>query len=288
VAIKVNFIFNQTNHGFTETYYKPGSSLPTSLDNETKNLGIAALSFRHPLTTLEWIRFSIVDAPGKSISYRMISRVGAPSTLTSGPDIVQTTALWKITGNNFCRRTVAFRGLVDTQVVRSQTNGYFEPGETLAKGVNNFLNKLFLAGYAIRQAKTPANAGIVARNVTSIVVDPANANNTKVVFDGDIAAQFGAKQQVQFSGTMPNRFLPGWPRTSPVISYAVGPPAYVIIPYRLNSPAIIFQPTNLKITGLDYVYQPMTDWEFQSFTERRTGRPFGSLRGRSRAKVFRQ
>jgi len=76
--------------------------------------------------------------------------------------------------------------------------------------------------------------------------------------------------------------LARFPRSAEVLS--ITSPAGVNnyeIAYQLPG-GVTVAPKNLRFTTLTYSYEALTDWAFERLGEHKTGRPFGSLRGRSK------
>lgn len=280
--LKVTMFYNQTNHGWTETWWANGTTPPLQLNPALKAIMAAAVAFRSPLTTLEWVRFSVVGSPQKVNSFRLSNKVAAVTNPDSPPDVVSTDALWRIITSNFARRTIALRGLLDNSVLRNPTSGAFEPTPGLVAQVDAYLNKVYSAGWLIRVTENRVNTpALPTQPVVLMKRNPVVTDQTDITFNPAIAGLV-AGQKVRFFGSIDPKKLPLFPKTPTLLEVIPGPPQIIKIAYSMPN-ELTYAPPNLLCSPLVYNFDPIYDWDFQSLSKRDTGRPFGSSRGRRSA-----
>lgn len=276
---KVVLFYNQQNRGWTETWYKPFETPPLDIPEVDEQIFLNAIAFRSPLTTLEWVRYSIVNNPQKVNSFRLSNRVAAPPNTEAGPDIVQTDALYRLITPSFARRTISLRGLFDSSVVRDPVTGAFKPSPFLIAGVTTYLQSVLKAGWQLQKTETTVNTpGLQAVNVTTVTPSPLNAQQAYITYSAPIAGLV-VGNYVRFYGSIDPRLLPIFPRTAAVKEIGVGGANNITINYQLDAGAPV-TPVGVRSTKLIYEYEGMLRFSFQALSKRDTGRPFGSSRGR--------
>lgn len=279
--LKIVLFYNQTNRGWTETWYANGDEPPLKLTTQLNNIFSRAIAFRHPLTTLEWARFSVVGRPQRVNSFRLSNKVASQADADPGPDVVQTDALWKLITANFARRTISLRGLNDASVARNPVSGAFEPTPFLLTGVNNYLTAVYNAGWQIRATKNNTNTpGYPIALVSSIEVAPGTTDRCNIFAPLGTPPVVG--QKLRFFGNIDGRKLPYFPRTPTIVARET-PPSATMFQIQYPFTGNTYFPTGMKVSALQYEYESINDWDFQALSKRDTGRPFGSSRGRRSA-----
>lgn len=282
MTMKVTLFYNQNNRGWTETWFASGEDPPLTLNAALKNIFAKAIYFRSALTTLEWVRFSVVGKPQRVNSFRLSNVVSAQTSSTVGPDVVSTDALWKIITQNYARRTISLRGLVDNSVLRNPVTGAFEPTPGLVAQVDAYLNAVYATGWQMQVTQTPQNTpGLPSARVTTISRDLVDNTKSYVTLSAALVGLIvGDKLRVY--GKIDPKKLPLFPKHPTVLAIDPGPPFKVQIAYELPSDASV-TPDTMQATKLIYNYPTIFDWAFQALSKRDTGRPFGSSRGRRSA-----
>jgi len=280
--LKIVLFYNQGNRGWTETWWSEGETPPYTLNTALMNIFKLAVAFRSPLTTLEWVRFSVVGSPQKVNSFRLANKVAAQTNPESPPDVVSTDAVWKMITDTFARRTISLRGLLDDSVVRDPVSGAPMPTAGLVSQVEAYLKAVQKAPWMIRSIKTSVNTpGWPKQKVTSVNADPVVSTRSRLTLVTPLA-NIVVGDKLRFTGKVDPKALPLFPTSPTIIAITDGPPQVVTIEYEMPNNLIYF-PTNLIASELQYNYEPIFSYDFQSLSKRDTGRPFGSGRGRRSA-----
>jgi len=278
MPIKVIFYYNQYRQGFSETYYHSSGdpvafvkALPATFLN-------SMTSFRSPTTQLWAIRGSLTTTPRKS--YLRIIRgkyagavLGAAADL---PDVVSTDAVCRLSSQGGATRRVFLRGLRDEWVTRDAF-GNDQLNAPMQQALNNYITQIKEQGFSIRKSQVPPDGGLIWWQATLLAPHAGNALWTDITIP--VNPGVVVNQQVRFVG-INKRDLPYWPRVATVVSQEGGPPWKMTIPYRLNWTT--YGPINMRVTLATPALEAIETLEFERYSERRSGRPFGSLRGRSR------
>lgn len=287
MALKVTIFYNQFNRGWTETWYTNGSSLPSTIPVADYNALDASIKIRGIGTNIYAIRYSVEGGAGNSITFptkNSFEAVGVNqwNGTSTPPEPVSTTAVYKLIGSNGLRKRIFLRGLQDSDVVRDE-QGADVPSAHLNQSVANYFSLAMTAGWSIRQVQTPRNTNISYQSVVSLTPVPGNPNQTTVLFQGE---QIFTATPLTFArfAAIPTDDVPGFPRIAPVLATTAAPGPTIIITYRLRGNAA-YAPAKMRLIKLAYNYLPFTSNVFERFSEHKTGRPFGSLRGRSRSAV---
>jgi len=121
-----------------------------------------------------------------------------------------------------------------------------------------------------------------------VSVDPTNPARSRF-FTKEGAPVFNEGDYLVFNN-VPSAFLPRFPRMPQVIKKeTISGVVYYYVSYAMPGGGT-FEPANMLVTTRSPTYSQIDryDWAFERFSEHKTGRPFGSLRGRSRASTLRR
>lgn len=283
MTCKMTLFYNQYNAGFSETFFHPSTD-PVTLQELVPNaLYKAAAAFRHVSVILKAVRFSSVIPPKKSILWVPSPRAQGTrfSDTEPGPDAVSTTAVYVLSSTTGQRRRIWCRGLADLDVIRDPFGNDIESAE-LQKLRNTYFLALYKAGFAIRYGQRPPDAGLTWKKVYNVgkgSVDEFNPNRCYFSINEN-AVSIPPGTMVQFDG-VPST-LPRWPRVNQIISAAnTGTNTAYVIAYQLPGGTTVF-PAKMRVTLAQSALATISQWSFERFGEHKTGRPFGSLRGRSK------
>ena len=203
------------------------------------------------------------------------------TVLEGQADVSSTDAFCALYDSNGKRRPLYVRGLNDIDVLRNST-GLSNPSPGLIKALNNMLGQIYSLGWCIQWEQRPPTGGLIWNSVLTVTAD---GNFSILGMQAVIAGLIPGSTQIVFQG-IPTDDLPGFPRIATVVGGVNGPPQTIIIPYRLRTAgAGPYLPTKLKCCVVVNQYTPITNLQFESFGERKTGRAFGVPRGRSRVKI---
>lgn len=279
---KMTLYFNQLASGFSETFYHPSntpSTLAASLSNAFYQ---TAVKFRSTDTILKGVRFSSTLPPRASVLVRPypIAQGTSGAAADPGPEVVSTTAVFLLQSISGGERRLYMRGLADSDVKRD-IFGNDTPSAALVAGTNNYFGALYAAGFCVRVSQRPPNAGLLwsdVINVTSDLTDLAGSTSFQVSIQNQT---FNSGDVLQFN-KVPET-LPRWPRKAIVtrVDSNVGNPKYYVA-YGIPG-GVTLQFPKMLVTKTSYDYRTISLWYFERFSEHKTGRPFGSLRGRARA-----
>jgi len=297
MASKITFFFEQVGSGWTETWYHNNSAPDTVVKTFlTADILNRAVKFRHRLTYLKAARATGIGGSKLSFtrSYGNDYHGSDIGTGDSGPDIVSSDAVVAVDAIQVGRKRMFVRGLNDEDIRRSSV-GRDVPSGNLTAGLINYLNAMSQAGFALRILDQPPNAGLVWSPVTSVKAVVGIPTMVDVKTIDDVAAPIVVGGNVRFS-RVPTDSLPGFPSKAKVIAMNPGGVAGVRISYTLRGGVEVFPPS-MQLTNLSYSYpivagvgagfftlvsNPLV---IERFSEHKTGRPFGLLRGRARSKV---
>jgi len=281
---KMTIFFNMFGGGFSETFYHPNDD-PFNLAGVTPNsLYQLAAKFRYVGCIIKAVRFSRVGGQRRSILVRPYPKAQGTrfSALDPGPDPISTTAVYNLYSTGQAKRNIWCRGLADLDIKRDAF-GNDEESATLQQMRNEYFQALFTAGFRIQFLQRPPDAGLVWRKIAqinhSVSVDPNRAS-----FIPSVAAPALAVGDVLSVTGVPSN-LPHFPRKFEIISItAVDGVNNYTFAYQLPG-GVSVGPKNMRVTPYVVTYENISQWNFVRFGEHKTGRPFGSLRGRARAAV---
>lgn len=282
--LQITIFYNQGNRGWTEVWYKDGTQPPFAIPSEDDRAFSNAIKFRAPLTTIEWVRYSVVGSPQLVNSFNVSTKYQSQMSANTNPDITATDAIWRINATNFARRNIYVRGIPDGSVVRNPFTGAPEPSANLTNGVYNYLTAAFNASWKIRYVNNAKFNGAVRSQVRNVVRAVNNPNLTDVSFRPAGAIPMDSSGIVKFTGHLPDGNLPFFPRQAKIVSFD-NVNNIVTINYAFSPAATTggYNPKSLYVQPLIYAYVGIQDYQFQALSSRQTGRPFGSGRGRKSA-----
>jgi|KBSMisStandDraft_5_1062788.scaffolds.fasta_scaffold26541_7 hypothetical protein len=278
---KMVLYYNQLNAGFSETYYHASNDPVTLANNFTSAFYQKMVKFRSTDTILEAARFSATTPPRKSFLIRPYPKPQGTSGATGdvGPDVVSTTAVFALQATDGSTRRIFMRGLAD-QDVKRDTFGNDTPTANLISGTNAMFLELFKQGFSIRVSNRPPNAGLTWQNIVLVGhTDATNSNSSYFVLDNQVI-RFAKNDVVQFNGIPAD--LPRFPRKAVITGVVLdGGVEKYYVDYSLPG-GVQVATGKMKVTMSTYSLATISLWQFERFSEHKTGRPFGSLRGRAR------
>jgi hypothetical protein len=297
MACKVTFFFEQVGSGWSETWYHatndPKSLIKTVIDQQVLK---RAVDFRHPLTYLKAARATKLEGNKESFtaSYGADYHGLGAGLVEVGPDVVSADAVLKVEAQQQGAKRMFIRGLNDEDIRRNAT-GKDMPSGALQAGLTNYLNIMAQRAFCIQKVTNPPTGGIVWVNVTSVKAVAGVPTQVDVKTTEDVVAPIAVGQRVRFS-RVPSDTLPGFPPNAVVLAVnPLGVPG-VRISYGLRGGAEVFPPS-MRVIHLAFEYQVIggvavgffsliaNKLNIERFSAHKTGRPFGLLRGRARAKV---
>ena len=283
MTLKLSFFYNQGRQGFSETYYVNSGSTPQDFVNGLTRAQLVAFQRLHSLyAPLFAIRASTVEPPRKS-ALRVI-RGELQGSITSinpdqDPDVVSTDAVVRLVGTQGIPRRVYLRGLIDTDVVRDAYGNDLPPAGFL-KRLDNYYFALKDIGCAIRYTVLPPTGGAAWTQIYQLVPGP-DSHTTNIQFAGDdfpVGTEVGKFIVLQ---GIPASGAPRFPRVAQIIQRQTVGGKFLTIAYRLLVGGNVSTPRG-RLTPLVYGYDPILTGQFERYSEHKTGKPIGSLRGRSK------
>lgn len=286
---KIVVFFNQAQNGWTETYY-------TSASQGGIN------PYNAPF--LQWMqaRYAILAPPGRIYGFRVSSitlpkqsqiwlfqddyqqGLGQAGGNTLPPDYVSVDLLVQVIGVTGKMRHIWIRGLPVAYVSRD-VYGTFVLSPAASSAVAKVFNAMYKCNLSIRYLIPPGSAGVVQYPIFSVGPTPGMPNNTQLTTTALTSFPLSGSNEALFTG-IPHDDLPGFPRITlgwnPTTTAGVGT---INIPYRYRASVALYNPQKLKMQNLLYGLDGFNDLSVQGVTEHKTGRPFGSGRGRSRVLV---
>lgn len=291
MPLKVVFFYNGNADGWTETYYANSSDPFTFLSGVPTSVFTASTAFRAPNTDLFAVRATQLNT-GVRLSWTLPLSGKFVSPLSPNqegylPDAPQVDALFNLyDGLGHVKKTY-FRGLVDAQVAWTSA-GVPIQNANLIKPIQQFVSQLAKYQFQLRTSVRPPTGGAIWLTVQS--VSPATA----LGFPQFTFVQTTLPPNLPLTGTYPpivfqgvnKNALPGFPTTTYGIAQSNTAPTYgFVIPYLYRN-TTAFQPTkNMRCTVQVYQYQSIYNGVFLRFTNHKTGRNFGTPRGRARSVV---
>jgi len=287
MATKYTIFYNQGNRGWTETWYDNLTTFQTDFNSANwKKFLKSAILFRGATTYIYGIRQTGVKPLVNGSQIDVLGNTyKAPfsNPATDDPDVVSTDAVFLV--NAFTditsKKRMYFRGLPDFYVDRD-VDGGFAPAPVLITNIKDYFKNASTLGLSIR-VKDPTPAQV---QVLSMSPNPTNINYTDLTCNAVPVFVGTAPYQIVNFGVQTDD-TPGFPHIANVVSVTTGPPIIVTIRYRLRSSVVPVTPANQRFRQLQYIYKAVdyNTADFQFFSEHKTGRPFGVLRGRSRSLV---
>jgi hypothetical protein len=285
MGLRVTLFYNQFAAGWSETWFKEDSSPPALIPPLDYAACEKAIRFRARGTILKAIRYTADTANGQSNSFALnlepYKNYGETDTV-SDPDIVAATCVFKLSGAVGVRRRIFLRGMEDIEITRSPTTGADILDATTRDATDAFWAAAKTAGWKIRQQVSPKNAVVQQYAVLRMAPSAGNPNYTEVFLTSSLPWQVAPIPGIRFT-RIPFDNLPGFPRKTVPVSFSLVSNS-VTIPYRMRQ-AGEYAPPVMKALVVAYTYPAFTTQQFERFSFHKTGRPFGSLRGRSRSLV---
>lgn len=278
---KVTFFFNQYQSGWSETYYVTSDDPKTFSDSLTQTFLKNSCAFRSNATFLKAVRTTRLGGARFSVLKRPYPQVqGTRGSTSSGPDVASTDAVIALTASAGAIRRVYMRGFSDDDIFRDAF-GNDTISDAISKGVELYVKGMKAYGFAIRYQQRPPNAGLVWQKIEQLEYNDGNKFRTKFrLFPNEPTHNLG---DILTFGGIPSGSLPRWPRQLVIQAITLnGDIRTYEVSYALPGGVSVF-PDNMRVTKLQYAYDPIADWDFERYSEHKTGRPFGSLRGRARA-----
>lgn len=282
---KVVFFYNLFDAGFSETYYHTSNN-PSDVNDELNNaLYQAAVKFRYVACKLKAVRISTYDVnPRKSLLIRPYPKAQGTRYASQdiGPDPASTTAVLALRSTqNFETRRIWLRGLSDLDVKRDEF-GNDVPSAEIYKMWDAFILKLRQAGLAIRYLQRPPDGGLIWSDIDRVSnVGTENSATHSLLRRAVAGVPYPKGTLLSFRGI--GEGLPRFPRQSYVIApVTLDGRDWFEISYSLPGGKTVV-PDKLQYTEVKWALATIGEYDFERFGEHKTGRPFGSLRGRSRA-----
>jgi hypothetical protein len=284
---KMVLFFNQLQGGFSETFYHTSDDPQTLATTLTNDFYQKAANLRATSTILKAARFSRIGGAKLSILVRPfpIAQGKRATVAVPGPDPISTTAVYLLQATNGNTRRLFMRGLADVDVERDNFGNDLE-SSALMSGRNAYFAALFQLGFQVQVTQKPPFLGLTWRNVVRVrALTPSVANRCEIRLFPE-APNFAVNDMLDFAGAGVS--LPRFPRRTRILGISVvdGVANYQIA-YALPG-GVTVEPQNMRCQILPKLYAPISLWYFERFSEHKTGRPFGSLRGRARATQLRQ
>jgi hypothetical protein len=288
VTLKVTIFYNQANQGWTETYYANGSNPASYLAGLPDSFYRGMLAPRDQDVDLFAIRATFLGTPRLSYSFALsglygntVSQIVTPPT----PDLTATDGLLKLVDGQGGSKLLYLRGLQDQDTIRSTITGASQPTANLLTNLAAYMKAVYSAGFQIRTAIRPPTGGLTWFPVTS--VESFTASNAQSAVNTSLPTGFLANGPTNLVfQNVPTDQLPGFPKTPLWLQQiGVAPPYTVVIPYlyRANTPSV--NPRKMRFCLQSWTYTNIFSWTFERFTTHKTGRPFGTPRGRARSLV---
>ena len=292
MASKIVLFYNQGQTGWTETYYS--NYTVAQIDPYTagwkKFLTARVALFGGP-TSIYGMRVS-TEGNAREAYFWPFFNIWAPYAPTAGavtntPTVVSVDAQLSLFDPTTKKRNLWIRGLAASLVTRD-LQGFMIYNPTLQKLIQNLVSAMqdSTVNLQIRSLVAPPAAGLFYMQAIKLQQNAANAHWTDILTN--IAPNFviANQPQARFLG-VPHDDLPGFPRQALVVAQSAIAPFTVTIPYRFRALAPV-TPPKMTLTQLAFLYTPISFQQFERFSDHKTGRPFGTLRGRARALVTAQ
>jgi hypothetical protein len=279
---KLVFFYNQGGSGFSETYYVSGSDPKAAVNALTYTTLVNMSYWRHPACSLWAVRASTTVLPRLSFTqtyagyYRGAGIVGA---FDLRPDVYSTDAVVRLSGVGSHNRRVYFRGLKDQDVNITNLN-VPQPSAFLAAGIGHAAQAMKTQGFQIRYTLLPPDGGLLWHGVSLVEPSALSPFVTNLIVGPAVSPLFTKGQQILIRGA-DSRALPRFPRTAMITGIdPIG--GKLQVNYAIPGGVNLIQP-KLQLTHLTYSYDPIDNYILERFSEHKTGRFFGQLRGRSRS-----
>jgi len=287
VALKIVIFYNSGSQGFSEVYYTPDNNPTVILESAWDNVFSKGILFRAKPCTLFACRATNYNGPNGTFTRPLSQRFYIPAEDEDTPATTSNDAVWTLKGIGGKSRNVSLRGLEDTAIARDVT-GQDLLDATVNKLMRNYFSALADAGVGIKYQSKADPMANPEFQIQSIAAGPQPTQNSVITLFQAIPGGWAAGTPLIFHG-IPTDDAPGFPKYCKAIAVNAPNPQEIIVPYRLRSQATVF-PRNMRVRQSQFSYDAFKNGTayFIRFSERKTGRAFGALRGRSRAAVTRQ
>lgn len=286
--VKVVFFYNEGTLGFSETWYNEAST-PIALDLSKGPFATflkASLNCRASAAYIYGARVSNVAPPKLSNPWFFGAQYAQSDAYianpANAPDVVSTDAEYLVFDGSGNKRQFTFRAIPDSYVAYTPS---FAPIESsyLSKAVSAYFKGVIASGLQFGVSSKAGSAGYIPNMITSIEASPANPVWSRLTLTTAPAYTIGAGNYVLFHGINKNK-VPGFPTKAQVMAQNAGA-LWIDIPYLFRGATAIYNPTKASVIPFNLTLASVSTWQFQRFSERKTGRPFGVLRGRARSVV---
>lgn len=288
MAAKLVFYFNQASRGWTETWYSSRDYNSYEIDdNDIIAYCTKRLKFLETPGIIYAVRASATELPRLSklllLGKRYVAgNVNSQQLARGEPDPVTTDAVINFTNQAGVKKNLFLRGLPDAMVVRDGF-GNDTPPPDFVGALIEFVNTIRLRNFLIRVANKPPAVGFAPLSIIDVSTDPANPHQSVIRLRSAPNFPLPAPSQARFTRIDTDN-LPGFPKIAQVLAQSAVAPFSITIPYRIRntSPQT---PPNMQMIPLGYQYFNWTTGTFVRYSEHKTGRSFGALRGRARSLV---
>lgn len=281
------FSFEEGKQGWLESWSMEASS-PGVVLPKAKNLAYALVQLRSTFTTITSVRVTTKALPatrlGAHASVRYVGTRPGFSTV-EGPDPAPVAAQigCQLAAGQF--RSVLWRGLADSDVIRDPTTGYPTPPQDFITGIQDFVSVLVLDNWGIAQQLSTNNYV----KVLDMAADPIHTGEY-TIFNQNAADVPAPGAFVHFKGFKREQ-LPWLKGNFLAVRQVVGqtPQFNIQLPESVQpaiSGGINVQSMYFQVKG--WSANPVISMGFQDYRSRKTGRPTALTRGRSRGLHYRR
>lgn len=268
---KTTFIFNEGKSGWSETWYKTGASLSTTINNILTD-ALVLKGLRTPLLgqgcVLEAIRISDVAIRGDSKLWSAF--LTAPTDQTQSADAAGFSMLCRVEAGSLYRRQQWLRGIRDDWLVRDIVTGQPIAPPALTTAYTAFRLQLINDHWQLRCIDKEA-PNLIVSPITGFIAD---GTNTKVLAAGFAGVQVGDEVRVRgIVGPDAKALNKVWKvLAADAAGVTIGLPFASLIAPALDLLG--------KLQTRVVVYKDITDAEMLRLATRQTGRAFFVPRGR--------
>jgi hypothetical protein len=276
---KIVYQYTQPNKGWTETFYRTATDLPTAA-TQLPQVYLRALFMRDTLTVLNKIRISDV-LNNRSSLVVPVNVSGPPGS--AGPEGAGVAALVNLVSTTPpSSRKLWVRGIQDLMFNRIAASGVDNPSAGLINAINDWITYLAQYGYTIRslaKVGAPPNNYITINSVGVVSPGSVNLNVTA-------GAVLATGQQIVVNQVNQKLF----PGLKGIFSVGICTATVVPIPYNSTMPIAIYPLTKGRFRQVNYNYGAIsvTGSGFSNFSTRSTGKnPLGGRGARRGQRGFR-
>ena len=188
----------------------------------------------------------------------------------------------KFYGSAGYKKNLWVRGLADISIVRD-TFGNDKLPPFVANSINILLSNAQSAGLQIRFFQPPGAMGFTKYPILGVQTHSDNNTWSDLLLDPNNPLLAAPPAQLRFF-QIPHDDLPGFARQYNVVAATAVAPFALTVPYRYRGSGV-YATRQMALMALGYGYDTVAGAEFIRFSDHKTGRPFGSLAGRTRALV---